>query len=276
MFDESMRVCVIIPAAGRSSRFNASGSAVLGHRSKLDEDLSGRPVLQRTVELFAKHPDVVQTIVAGPADDEAFGDFKLRHGDRLELLGCVLCRGGADHRYQTVQNALALVEGGVTHVAVHDGARPCASPALIETVFAAARAHGAAVPVVEVSDTIKRLSDGVESKQDPAAAILGLGVGGGGEDSAGVRRIDATVDRTHLATVQTPQVFERSLLVRAYAQTDLSSTDDAGLVERLGEAVVAVSGDARNLKITRPDDVELARMILNLPATKGRATHKKF
>ena len=274
MFDETMRVCVIIPAAGRSSRFNAGGADVLGHRSKLDEDLSGRPVLQRTVELFAKHPDVVQTIVAGPADDEAFADFKLRHGDRLELLGCTLCRGALEHRYETVLNALALVDDGVTHIAVHDGARPCASTGLIEAVFAAARAHGAAVPVVEVNDTIKRLGRAVASEPDPAAAILGYGAGIDG--GVGLRAIDATVDRANLATVQTPQVFERALLMRAYAQTDLSSTDDAGLVERLGETVVAVPGDPRNIKITLPDDVELARMILNLPRIKERATNKKF
>jgi len=76
--------------------------------------------------------------------------------------------------------------------------------------------------------------------------------------------------------VQTPQVFESGLLRRAYDQTDLSSTDDAGLVERLGERVVVVEGDVRNLKITRPADLELARAVIGVRAPEGRPMNKKF
>jgi len=75
---------------------------------------------------------------------------------------------------------------------------------------------------------------------------------------------------------QTPQVFERDLFERAYAQPDLTSTDDAQLVERLGERVVVVEGDPRNIKITRPADISLARSIMGLKGPVEREAHKRF
>lgn len=279
-----MNIAVIIPAAGSSRRFSESAAAELGvsdagfSRSKLDEDLGGRPVLQRTVELFSRIGDVTLIIVAGPADESAFADFKSRYGDRLGLLGVRVCRGGANERHETVANALRLVpdDGSITHVAVHDAARPCASPELIERVFAAAeQGHNAVVPGLDVPDTLKRVSaQTVQAKADPLAAILGDSARG---KSLG-RMVEQTVSRERLVAVQTPQVFEVGLLRRAYAQADLSSTDDAQLVERLGEpgGVLVVPGEAGNIKITRYSDVRLARAILNLKPPAEREAHKRF
>ncbi|MFI4897327.1 MAG: 2-C-methyl-D-erythritol 4-phosphate cytidylyltransferase, partial [Phycisphaerales bacterium JB059] len=148
-----MNICVIIPAAGASRRFNESGGAsVLAPRNKLDEDLGGRPVLQRTVELFTKDHRVSSVIVAGPHDEAAFGEFKLRHADRLTMLGASLVRGGEHHRYETVAAALAHVPENASHVAIHDAARPAASPELIDRVFETASRHDAVIPAVPVSD----------------------------------------------------------------------------------------------------------------------------
>ncbi|MBY0263683.1 MAG: 2-C-methyl-D-erythritol 4-phosphate cytidylyltransferase, partial [Phycisphaerales bacterium] len=99
-----MNLAVIIPAAGSSRRYveSARAQGILAPRQKIDEELGGRPLLQRTVELFNRHPDVVVVIVAGPADDASFAEFNLRHGDKLAVLGVKVCRGGAEHRYQTV------------------------------------------------------------------------------------------------------------------------------------------------------------------------------
>lgn len=274
-----MKCAVIVPAAGASSRYTSSG----GLRHKLDEDLGGKPVLQRTVELFTKFDpregSIGAIIVAGPAGDEAFADFKERHGDRLGLLGASMCRGGATHRWETVRNALALVPPDCTHVAVHDGARPCASLELLDRVFDAARRHPAVIPAIDVPDTIKRVRDTGEAEvdDDPAAAILGAAPKG-----RTVRVVEATVDRAGLVLVQTPQVFEVGLLRRAYAQADLSSTDDASLVERLaasgdpGARVVIVEGEARNIKITRAADLTFARQVMGLKEPEGRAAHKRF
>lgn len=274
-----MRVAVIVPAAGASSRYQSAG----GLRSKLDEDLGGKPLLQRTVEVFTKFDDdeatIASIIVAGPHDAQAFAEFKERHGDRLAMLGASICPGGKMHRWESVHAALALVPTECTHIAVHDAARPCVSHELLRTLLRAARTHAAVVPVVPASDTIKRTRTTQETMggDDPVAAILG-------ESAAAkqpLRVVDATLDRTGLVLVQTPQVFEAALLRKAYAQADLASTDDASLVERLGVTdqsvrVVVVDGDPRNIKVTLPADLAMARAILGFREPEAKAAHKRF
>jgi 2-C-methyl-D-erythritol 4-phosphate cytidylyltransferase len=271
-----MRIAVILPAAGSSSRYIETQKALGGPgRHKIDEDLGGRPMLHRTVELFSNRPEVVSIIVAGPASDEAFESFSLKHADRLTILGAKICRGGRDHRYETVQNALKLVDDACTHVAVHDAARPCASAKLIDRVFAAAQSgHKAVIPGVNVADTIKQVgTQRVQAqKPDPLRAILGEDA----SDGAQGRLVERTLERSTLVSVQTPQVFEASLLRKAYAQADLASTDDAQLVERLGEAVLVVEGEATNLKVTRAGDIELVRAILGFKAPEVKAAHARF
>ncbi len=271
-----MRICVIIPAAGSSSRYNAGSDdpGLLGAaRSKLDEDLGGKAVLQRAVELFNTRDEVRQIIVAGPHDERAFAEFKNNHADRLSLLGASFVRGGATHRYETVAAALDRIDEACTHVAIHDAARPATDPALIDRVFDAARDHPAVVPGVPASDTLKRVgAEPIEDQggADPVAAILGAGA------RPPMHAVEETIDRTNLMRIQTPQVFERALLLRAYAQDDLASTDDAGLIERLGERVIVVPGDPLNIKLTRPRDLSLLRAILGVSAPSQRPTHKRF
>ncbi len=292
-----MRVALLIPAAGGSRRFNAERGVP---RSKLDEDLGGRPVLQRAIEQFVNHagvgPMMALIVVAGPHDAEAFAEFQARHGDRLGLLGASVCRGGRTHRSESVRSALDHARAlpawaGVTHVAVHDAARPCTPPELIERVFAAASKHPAVVPAIEIVDTLKRVEERVSAstQSDPIADILGLTPADGKTRERFVRE---TIDRTGLVSAQTPQVFRRDLFEAAYAQADLASTDDAELVERLlvsggsateweaaggGPAAVAVvPGDERNLKITRAGDLRLARAILGVREPDQREVHKRF
>jgi 2-C-methyl-D-erythritol 4-phosphate cytidylyltransferase len=264
-----MRVAVIIPAAGASRRYMEGQEFP---RSKLEEDLGGRPVLHRTVELFTNQDTVAAIIVAAPAEDRAFEEFKRRHADKLALLGVRLCRGGAGHRHESVRNALALVPEDCTHIAVHDAARPCTPPELLDRLFDAAQKGAAVIPAVAVPDTLKRVVETEEEREeDPLDRILGTAKG-----PVKVRRVGETLDRAGLVAVQTPQVFEAGLLRRAYAQADLSSTDDAQLVERLGEPVVVIEGDPRNIKITRPADLGLARSILGVRGPDSRAVHKRF
>lgn len=273
-----MKVALIVPAAGSGSRYAASG----GLRSKLDEDLGGRPVLQRTLEAFVNHPEVGPIIraiiVPGPHNADDFAEFKQRHGDRLGIMGAHLCPGGATERYQSVQAALKHlstlpIASTITHIAVHDAARPCISSDLILRLFERAVRVSAVIPAVDVSDTLKKVRDesALPEDDDPVARILG------GDVTAKSRRIVAEpVDRRDVVMVQTPQVFTRDLFQRAYAQKDLASTDDAGLVERLGETVEVVPGDPRNLKITRAADLSLARAILGVSGPVERPVHKRF
>jgi 2-C-methyl-D-erythritol 4-phosphate cytidylyltransferase len=268
----AMKLGVIIAAAGASRRYLEGGPGQEFARSKLDEDLGGRPVLHRTVELFVSHDQVSVVVVAGPAEEGEFESFKQRHGDKLALLGVKICRGGKDHRYESVRNALAELPEDCTHIAVHDAARPCTPLELLDRVFDSVQKHPAVIPAVEVADTLKRVLETEEAKdEDPLDRILGTGGG-----SVKVRRVEETIDRRSVMAVQTPQVFEASLLRRAYAQSDLTSTDDSQLVERLGEPVVVIAGDNRNIKITRGPDLGLARAILGVRGPEGRAVHKRF
>lgn len=271
-----MQIAVIIPAAGFSRRYTEA-AGFDGPRSKLDEDLGGRPVLHRTVEAFANHDAPGLTlgpiIVAGPQEEDAFATFRMRHGDKLAILGVSLVRGGRTHRWETVRAALDEVPDDATHIAVHDAARPCVTTELLDRVFEAAKRHPAVVPGLDITDTLKRVSDEPidDNDADPLAAILG---GSGSEP--GARRVEATVPRHGLVAVQTPQVFAADLLRRAYAQDDLASTDDAGLIERLGEPVVVVRGAETNLKITTPTDLTLARAVMGVGGPKSRPSHKRF
>jgi 2-C-methyl-D-erythritol 4-phosphate cytidylyltransferase len=134
-----------------------------------------------------------------------------------------------------VRAGLAACDAGVDIVVVHDAARPLASPALFAAVIdAVAAGADAAVPALPVADTVKRVVDG---------------------------RVSGTIDRTGLVTVQTPQAFRLSVLRDAHARAG-DATDDAALVEAMGGRVVTVPGDPRNLKVTTPDDLQLATALI--------------
>lgn len=266
-----MNVCVIIPAAGRSRRF--------GESDKLAQDLGGRPLLIRTVELFAKRDEVRKIIVAGPPEPpEEFDAFRERYGATLGFHGAIVVPGGKTHRWETVRAALENVPEEATHVAVHDAARPGAGKELLDRVFEAAEVLAAVVPAVEISATVKRLAGDVEEitpEEDDAIADAILGEVG--KATVKARKVIETLDRRDLVEIQTPQIFRADLLRRAYAADDLSgATDDASLIERLGEPVHAVEGDVRNFKVTTPADLKLMRAVLGLKPPSERPVHKRF
>ncbi len=284
-----MRVAVIIPAAGAGHRFGAG--------DKLAADFGGRPVLLRAVEAFTKRDEVDSIIVAGPPDD--LDSFRDRYGAQLGFLGGTIVEGGRRERWETVRSALDAVPDGCTHVAIHDGARPLVDDDLVGRVLEAGRTRDAVVPGVPVRDTLKRCGEEIfETAERDATvdAILGIGddagiddlLGGGeggdgGEDAPAPghqvsgRTVRETVDRGGLFRIQTPQLYRLELLRRAYAQDGLDgATDDAMLVERLGEEVTLVEGDERNLKITTPQDLEIAMAIAGIRGGGGKPAHKRF
>jgi 2-C-methyl-D-erythritol 4-phosphate cytidylyltransferase len=262
----AMNVCVLITAAGSSSRF--------GFGDKLAQDLGGRAVLLRSVEAFTKRDEVRSILVAAPPD--SIDEFRDRYGGALGFHGASIVAGGRTERWESVRNALAAVPEECTHVAVHDAARPGVSDAVLDRVFAAAAVHAAVIPGLAVRDTLKRVGEQmVAGGEDDAIADMILGDAGKPQTSAKV--VEATVDRRNLFAVQTPQVFRREVLVEAYAKGNLEGvTDDASVVERAGVPVVVVEGDPRNLKITTPEDLELLRTLLGAKSPEGRATHKRF
>jgi len=261
-----MRIGVIIAAAGRSTRFGAG--------DKLSQDLGGRAVLLRTVEAFTKRDEVAAIVVAGPPDD--LESFRSRFGPALGFNGARIVEGGRAERWETVASALKELPDDLTHVAVHDGARPCIGNELLDRIFAAARVAPAVVPGVAVRDTLKRVSDEeVSAAEDDAIADLILG--DVGRKATSGRRVLETVPRDGLCAIQTPQVFDAALLRRAYATVDLrGTTDDASVVERLGEPVLVVEGDPRNLKITSADDLALVRAIMQVAPPADRPASMRF
>lgn len=248
-----MKVSVIIPAAGGGSRFGGD---------KLSRDLRGRPVLVRTIEAFTRRDEVTQIIVAGPPDD--FDAFVDRFGSVLGFHGVVLVKGGRTDRWESVTLALESVSPDATHVAVHDAARPCVSQDLLDRVFEAAARLDAVMPGVEISSTVKEVdrdrARDVATSDALADAILGEETASTIEAMPVIR----TVPRQSLILAQTPQVFRADLLAKAASSGAMTGvTDDASAVAQLGVDVHVVPGDSRNIKITRPEDLDLAAAILS-------------
>ncbi len=227
----------VVPAGG-------SGTRMGGRQPKQYRRLAGAPILAHTVRALLRSRAIRGAVISVPADRVAATRRVLaRHGvgGALDIVA-----GGAE-RQESVWNGLQAVPDDVEWVVVHDGVRPFVTPDLVDRLLAAARQWGAATCGMAVRDSVKRVS---------------------GET------VESTLDRTGLWLVQTPQAFSRSLLWEAHdkARRDgFTGTDDAVLVERLGGRVAMVPGLSRNLKITTPDDLEMARLWLPDRRTRRRA-----
>lgn len=232
------KFAVILPAAGKSSRFAAQQSNLFAaeqSKKKVFVELKGRPVWVRTADAFVNRDDVVQTILVVSPEDLAW--FKEKFRPNLAFMEIEIVTGGAE-RADSVCNALARVRADVDFVAVHDAARPLIAKAWIDRVFRAAEQHGAALLATPVTSTLKRV--------------------------AASGRIEETVSRERLWAAQTPQVFRRQLLLDAYAQRGTSQpTDEAQLIEQFGHAVHVVAGSPLNIKLTNHDDFRMAEFLLD-------------
>jgi len=222
----------IIVAAGSSQRMGFD---------KLFAKLGDKTVVGHTLAAFDRTGSVGEIIVVG-RDDRLTELQEIVRRDQLVKVRHIA--PGGVHRQDSVQCGLNLVDAAATHVAVHDAARPLITPEQIERVLAACRTHGAATLAEPVTDTIKR-SD-----------VDGFVAGG--------------VDRAQLYAMQTPQIFERDLLIRAYAavaKEQFRITDEVSAVERLGAKVFLVPNEDVNIKITYPRDLGLAQLYLGRLAT---------
>jgi len=232
-----MNIAVIICAAGSSKRFVKEQQHNLEKaRKKQFADVAGRPAFLRSIEFFAGRDDVKQIIMSIPAEDEEM--FKITHGANLTFHGVKLCIGGSE-RFETVAKALELIKDEIDFVAVHDAVRCCLKNEWIDNVFKIAEKNEAAMLACPVVATLKKVENG---------------------------QIIETVDRKGLYEAQTPQVFKKDLLKKAYAnleKLDKSTiSDDSQLVEALGHKVAIVETDQSNIKITNKADIVIAEAII--------------
>ena len=226
------RTAALVPAAGRGERLGPGAPKAL-------REIGGEPILLHAVRGLLASGRVDLVVVAAPPSDEGVAEVRrilagLEHS-------VIVVPGGAT-RQQSVALALAAVpEDGYEVILVHDAARALTPPATIAAVIEAVLAGlPAVVPVLPVADTIK-------------SAVVA---------PDGGTSVGQTVDRSGLRAIQTPQGFRREVLTRAHAAAGHDATDDAGLVESLGESVGMIPGHVEAFKVTTPFDLVLAEAVL--------------
>jgi 2-C-methyl-D-erythritol 4-phosphate cytidylyltransferase len=223
-----MRASAIVVAAGSGSRLGRG-------EPKAFVPLGGQTMLARVLRSLATVRDVAEVVIAVPAGMEVQARAE---ATAASLAFPVKVTAGGAERHDSVRIALALTSIESDLVLVHDAARPLAAPALFEHCLETAAQSGGAIAAIPVADTLKRV-DG--------------------------RLISETVARAGLWQAQTPQAFRRDILVAAHKRAPENggiATDDAALVERIGGAVSIVDGSAFNIKVTTPEDLRMAELMI--------------
>ena len=227
-------VAVVIPAAGAGARMGAAENKTL-------LKVAGVPVIERCVQLFCEHPQVERVVVVARPED--FSEYESIFSGR-SWAGKIspLIKGG-QLRQDSVWRGISSLDADPPEIVlVHDGARPFCSHELLDRVLIALQTHPAVIPVLPLTDTIRRVG-----KKGTASRV---------------------VDREGLFQSQTPQGFHWRIICEAFAvarASGLEATDEAQLVEASGCEIHFVAGEKRNVKITEPDDLHFAEWVsLNL------------
>jgi 2-C-methyl-D-erythritol 4-phosphate cytidylyltransferase len=234
------RTAALVPAAGRGERLGPGEPKAL-------REISGVPILIYAVSALASAQSIDLVVVAAPPSDVEAVTVLLAQQSFSHKVTVV---AGGDTRQESVARALITLPADVDVVLVHDAARPLVPVELVTAVVTAVRGGNlAVVPGLAVTDTIKEVNaDG---------------------------DVVATIDRSSLRAIQTPQGFDRELLQRVHAQLDESQgvfTDDAGLVEAAGITVTVIEGHVEAMKITRPFDLAIAETIIAKRRASGVIT----
>ncbi|USK33994.1 2-C-methyl-D-erythritol 4-phosphate cytidylyltransferase [Bacillus sp. F19] len=221
-----MKYEVVIPAAGQGKRMNAG-------KNKQFIELDGIPVIVHTLKVFEHDPQCTGILlVVNPNERDIFATM----ADRYEIHKIKGLISGGSERQHSVYNGLKAASSEI--VLVHDGARPFIKKQMMTKLVKAASEDGAATVAVPVKDTIKRVLNS---------------------------EVIETVERSSLWAVQTPQAFRLSDILTAHEealQSGFLGTDDASLIERSGRKVQVIEGDYTNIKLTTPDDLLIAKAIL--------------
>jgi 2-C-methyl-D-erythritol 4-phosphate cytidylyltransferase len=236
------RIATILPAAGMGTRMG-------GETPKQFLELDGSPILLHTLRRLASCELITDIILAARTDEIERLEQRVK-GEKLRQPVRVV-KGGAT-RQESVAAALEYVSDDTELVAVHDAVRPFVTREQIARIIEEARKCGAAILGTPAMDTVKEVKRG--SLPEDVALITG------------------TIPRERVVLAQTPQVFRTKLLKEAFAKAiadQVNTSDEAGLIERLGHEVHVVHGTESNIKITKPADMELARFYLDLERAKA-------
>ncbi len=223
----------IIVAGGKGTRIKSD-------LPKQFIELSGTPVLIHTLNAFYKYSSSITIILVLPEDDfSVWNSIVVKHN----FTQPVILQKGGNTRFQSVKNGLEKIDGEGL-VAVHDGVRPLISTDIIAESFKLASIHKTAVTSVRLKESIRMIDTNSNIRADS-------------QDHT------KAVDRSLFRLIQTPQTFDVELIRRAYQSTEDSSlTDDASVVEKLGQKIVLFEGSYENIKITTPDDLIVAEALL--------------
>ncbi|MBC2710849.1 MAG: 2-C-methyl-D-erythritol 4-phosphate cytidylyltransferase [Desulfosarcina sp.] len=224
-------ICAVIVAGGSGSRMN---SPVRKQYLTLD----GLPIVSHTLMAFDRYPVLERIILVVPEDDLEYCRADIVAP--LTMDHDVKVVAGGRRRQESVSNGLTAVGVSDGIVMIHDGVRPFVRPSLLSACVVGVNATGACIPAIPATDTLKQV------------------------DENGV--IICTLDRQQIRLAQTPQTFSIGLIRRAYqlvGRRGLAATDDASIAEFAGERVAVVPGDRDNIKITTPEDLLIARAILD-------------
>jgi 2-C-methyl-D-erythritol 4-phosphate cytidylyltransferase len=236
------RITAILPAAGMGTRMG-------GETPKQFLELDGAPILLHTLRRLASCEIITEIIVATRGEELRRIEERCRQEKFRQSVRVI--KGGAS-RQESVTAALEHIGDDVELVAVHDAVRPFVTREQVSRVIEEARKRGAAILGIPAMDTVKEVKR--SSLPQDVALITG------------------TIPRERVVLAQTPQVFRTKLLKEAFAKAaadGVNASDEAGLVERLGYDVHVVHGTERNIKITKPSDMELARFYLDLERGKA-------
>jgi len=241
-----MKTVVIVPAAGLGTRMGRPSAEKSGISRKQFMLLDNAPILLHTIRKFLGCPLVTEIVEALRSEDIEWVTELIR---KQQPGGAVRFVTGGDSRQQSVENALEALPADTELVAVHDAVRPFIDQQTIEKVIAEAADTGAAIVGIVPVDTVKQVHR---------------------------NKIRQTLPRERLILAQTPQVFRYALIKEAFAKAredGFTGTDEASLVERLEQVEVSVVlGSDKNIKITKPSDMDLARLFLSHEAASRKAS----
>lgn len=255
------KFCVILPAAGKSSRFNNSSY------KKPFAPLNNRAVWLWTAQYFLNRKDVGQIILVVSPEDYDFVVSKFRAD--ISINDITVVQGGQE-RVDSIENAISRISAECDFVCVHDAARPCLLPEWLDRVFQTATQTGAAILATPVADSLKKVEAPKQSRRSrsPSSQLDHLFSDEVEGISEGDGKILQSIDRNGIWRAQTPQVFRRDWFEAVYASRSHSdssrTTDDSMLFEEAGYPVSVVEASSLNLKITSQTDLKLAEAILKI------------